>query len=261
MTLLIHELKRNMISFVVWTLAISLFIAMCIFMFPSMKDSMSDVSDMFSSMGSFTAAFGMDKINFGEFLGYYGIECGNILGMGGALFASILGINSLAKEESEHTADFLFTHPISRLSAITQKLLAVFIQVFLLNAFTLLVCFLSTLAIGESPDWSNFLLLNLGYFIMQIEIAAICFAISSFLNSNGMAIGLAIAVVAYFINILANISDKAKFLKYLSPFAYTESADIITNNSLDIKLILIGIGISVISVVIAFLKYTTKDLK
>ena len=50
---------------------------------------MDSVSDMFSSMGSFTAAFGMDKISFGNVMGFYGIECGNILGLGGAFFAGL----------------------------------------------------------------------------------------------------------------------------------------------------------------------------
>lgn len=261
MTLLKHEIKRNMTSLIIWTLAISLFVVMCVFMYPSMKDSMKDVSKMFSSMGSFTAAFGMDRLNFGEFLGYYGIECGNILGMGGVMFAAIFGINSLAKEEANHTADFLFTHPISRVSAIAEKLLAVFIEIIILNVFTLLLSYLSTLAIGESCDWGNFLLIHLSYFIMQIEISSVCFAISSFISFNGMGIGLAIAVVAYFINILANITDRAKFLKYFTPFAYTESADIVNNNSLDIKYVSIGLGVSVVSIVVAFIRYSKKDFK
>ncbi len=56
----------------------------CIFLFPEMKGEMDEVSQMFASMGSFTAAFGMDRLNFGELSGFYAIECGNIMGLGGA---------------------------------------------------------------------------------------------------------------------------------------------------------------------------------
>jgi ABC-2 type transport system permease protein len=52
-------------------------------------------------------SFGMDKLNFGEFMGYFGIECGNVLGLGGALFAALAGISALAKEEKDRTAEFL----------------------------------------------------------------------------------------------------------------------------------------------------------
>ena len=37
--------------------------AMCVLMYPDMKSQMSDVSEMFSSMGNFTQAFGMDQLN------------------------------------------------------------------------------------------------------------------------------------------------------------------------------------------------------
>lgn len=75
---------------------------------------MEGVSEMFASMGSFTAAFGMDRISFGTLIGFYAVECGNILGIGGAFFAAMIAINALAKEEKERTAEFLLTQPVSR---------------------------------------------------------------------------------------------------------------------------------------------------
>ena len=46
------------------------------------------MNEMFSSMGAFSSAFGMDRLNFGTLIGFYATECGNILGLGGAFFAS-----------------------------------------------------------------------------------------------------------------------------------------------------------------------------
>ena len=42
-----------------------------------MEGQMNEISGMFADMGSFSAAFGMDRINFGEFAGFFGVECGN----------------------------------------------------------------------------------------------------------------------------------------------------------------------------------------
>lgn len=78
------------------------------------EGEMEDMNEMFSSMGAFSSAFGMDRLNFGTLIGFYATECGNILGLGGAFFASLIAVSSLAKEEKEHTAEFLFAHPISR---------------------------------------------------------------------------------------------------------------------------------------------------
>jgi ABC-2 type transport system permease protein len=89
-------------------------LAITIIIYPEMAAAMDEFSEMFSNMGSFSEAFSMDQLNFGEFMGYFGTECGNVLGLGGAFFAALAGILSLAKEEKDHTAEFLFTHPVSR---------------------------------------------------------------------------------------------------------------------------------------------------
>ena len=108
-----------------------------------MKDQMDSVSAVFSSMGAFTKAFGMETLNFGTLTGFYGIECGNILGIGGALFAALLGISALAREEKDGTAELLLTHPLSRAEIVTEKLVAILVQIVAMN----IVVFL--LAIGS----------------------------------------------------------------------------------------------------------------
>lgn len=80
--------------------------------------------DLFDCMGSFTAAFGMDRLGFGTLVGFYAIECGNILGLGGAFFASLCAVNMLSKEERDRTAEFLLSHPVSRRRVVTEKLAA-----------------------------------------------------------------------------------------------------------------------------------------
>ena len=108
MTLLNFEMKRNRIALAVWTAAIALLLTICLLIFPDMKDQVNELNAAFSSMGGFTEAFGMDRLNFGELMGFYGLECGNILGIGGAFFAAYLGITALADEEKNHTAEYLF---------------------------------------------------------------------------------------------------------------------------------------------------------
>ena len=133
MTLVKHELRQGKTSFLIWTVAIGFLLATCIFLFPEMKGQMDAVNDMFASMGSFTEAFGMDRLNFGTLIGFYAVECGNILGLGGAFYASLCGVGILSKEEKDKTAEFLLTHPVSRKSVITEKLIAVLIQITAMN--------------------------------------------------------------------------------------------------------------------------------
>lgn len=260
MTMIRHELKQNRISLIVWTAAIGLLFAVCIFIFPEMKDEMDGVSDMFASMGSFTQAFGMDKVSFGTLTGFYAVECGNILGLGGAFFAALCGISVLAKEEKEHTAEFLLTHPVSRVRIVTDKLVAAVLQVIILNAVVYVLSMGAIVWIGEEIPWEELSLLHLAYLLLQIEIIGICFGISAFLRHGSMGIGLGVAAVMYFLNLIVNISDSAEFLRYITPFAYAEGTEIVTNVSLDAELVLLGLAYGTAGIAAAYAKYCGKDI-
>lgn len=260
MTVFKHELKRGKLSLIIWTAIISFMLAVCVLIYPQMGDQINEMSDMFADMGSFSDAFGLDQLNFGEFIGYFAIECGNVLGMGGAFFAAFLGISSLYKEEKDGTAEFLLTHPISRKRIVTEKLLSVFAQIVIMNLATAAVTVLSMLAVGVKANAGTITLLFVSYFVMQIEIAAITFAVSAFIRRAGLGIGLGLAAVFYFINIMAGLTEKAEFLRYLTPFGYTNGADIVSEKMIDPVMLGIGIAVSIVSVAIAYYKYNRKDI-
>ena len=260
MTLVKHELRQGRRTLIIWTAAIGFLLAVCVFMFPEMKGEMDGVSEMFSSMGSFTEAFGMDRLNFGTLIGFYAVECGNILGLGGAFFTAFLAVGVLAKEEKDHTAEFLLTHPVSRRRIVTEKLAAVLLQIIILNAIIFGVSVISVAMIGEEISWKEIVMLHLAYFLLQAELAGICFGISAFLRRGSLGIGLGIAAMMYFLNLIANISEDAKFLKYITPFGYTEGADIVTNASLDVALVLPGMLYMIIGIAAAYWEYGKKDI-
>ena len=260
MTVFKHELRQGRSALIIWTAAISFMLGICIVIYPEMSTQMGDISAMFADMGSFSQAFGMDRINFGEFLGFFGVECGNVLGLGGAFFAALLGISALAKEEKEHTAEFLLTHPVSRTRVITEKLCAVIVQIVIMNLAVIAVTALSVLIIGEEADIKTFALLFLSFFLMQLEVAAVTFGISAFLRRGSLGIGLGLAAVFYFMNIVANLIDETKFLKYITPFGYTESADIIADGALNGGYLAVGMAIAALGIILAFWKYGRKDI-
>lgn len=260
MTLIKHELKQGWKSLSIWTGAIGFFIIVCVLMYPEMKGEMENVNDMFASMGAFTEAFGMDRLNFGTLIGFYGIECGNILGIGGAFFAALIGVSALAKEEKDRTAEFLLAHPISRMHLVTSKLISVFLQLVVLNVITYILSIASIAMIGEDIPWKELSLLHLAYFLVQVELAGICFGISAFLRRGGMGLGIGIASMMYFLNIVANISDSAEFLKYVTPFGFADSADIIENGNLEAGMIAMGISVAIICVALAYWNYQKKDI-
>lgn len=255
-----QEMKQNNKTLLIWTLAVSLMSFICLLMFSEMKDMVGEMDEMFASMGNFTKAFGMDQMSMGTITGFYGIECGNILGLGGAFLSSLLAINMLSKEEGSRTAEFLLTHPISRVRVITEKLLSIITQLAIFNIVFFLFSCLGIAILGEEVEWGKFILYHVANYILQLEIAFICYGISAFIRRGSLGIGLGLAAMFYFLNIISNISDKAKVVKYITPFSYTEASDILTTGKLDSKYLIVGIFFGVIGVVIAYIQYNRKDI-
>lgn len=260
MTLVWHELRQGRLAFWIWTASIGFFLMICVFMFPEMKDQMEGVSEMFASMGSFTEAFGMDRLSFGTLLGFYSVECGNILGLGGAFYAAFCAVGMLSKEEKDHTAEFLLTHPISRRQVVTEKLIAIVLQIVAMNLIIFALSVFSIAMVGEDIPWKELNLIHLAYFLLQLELAGICFGVSAFLRKGGMGIGLGLAILMYFLNLIANISDSAEFLKFITPFGYCEGADIVADGCLNGAYVAIGLALGAAGILLAYLQYTRKDI-
>ena len=260
MTVFFHELKRNRLAFLIWCGAIAFMLTVCVFIYPEMSSEMEEIGDMFADMGAFSEAFGMDQLNFGEFMGYFGVECGNTLGIGGALFAAILGISALAKEQKDGTAEFLLTHPLSRERIVFEKLLAILSQLLVLDVVVAVCCSLSSLIISAEVKWPELLLLFLAHLILQIQIALMTLGLSAFLKGNGLGVGLGRALLLYFLNILANLTEQLEFLKFLTPFSYADGAFIIKECGIEIRYLLPGLLFALAGAAVAFIKYRSKDI-
>ncbi|NLW52166.1 MAG: ABC transporter permease subunit [Tissierellia bacterium] len=256
-----HELRISKKSFMIWAIILSAFILLMMVMYPQMQTDMKNLSDSFSNMGAFTKAFSLDKLDFSTSIGFYAIEAGNILLIGTSLFAALIAIQVLSKEEGNETAEFLYSHPISRKKVYLEKVLAIFAQILLLHIILFLVGILSFKVIGESVDFEKLSLLHLTAFIMNIQIASICIMVSAFSGTNSFGLGLGIALILYFLNIAINITDILEPARWLTPFAYTEAATIINDGSIELALIGVGMLISLISLIIGLIVYDRKDLR
>ena len=232
MTVLRKELRTNAAGFLVWTAVIGGLMAVCVALFPSMSDSMGDVSELFAGMGDFSAAFGLDSLQFGTIMGFYGTECGNVLGLGGAFFAALTAMGMLAGEEGGHTAEFLLTHPVSRLRVAGEKLAAVMLLTAALN----LLCFacgaVGILAIGETADWGDLLRYHGALLLMHLETGCLCFGLSAALRRSSAGLAMGLAVGLYFLGLLINLDAGLDALRYVTPYYYADAARIFAGESL-----------------------------
>ncbi len=260
MTILRHELRQGRTALLVWTAAIAAFMATCILIYPDMAEEMGDMGELFANLGAFSAAFGMDQLSYGTLTGYFSIECGNVLGLGGGLFAGLMGIKALCGEEQGGTAEFLLTHPISRRRVVGEKLGAVALQLVFLNAVTVGVSALCIRSIGEEADVKVLGLMFLAYFLLQLELCAVTFGLSACLRRGGMGVGLGIAIGMYFLNLVGNLTEKAEFLKYFTPYSYTDGAYIAEHTALPGEYLAVGAVLAAAGVALAFWRYGRKDI-
>ncbi|MCI6955730.1 MAG: ABC transporter permease subunit [Candidatus Faecousia sp.] len=261
MTILRHELRQGWKGLAIWTGCIGFFVVICVLMYPQMEQQMSEVNAMFASMGAFTAAFGMDRLNFGTLTGFYAVECGNILGIGGALYAAMTGAGILSKEEQTGTAEFLLTHPVTRCDVTAGKLAALMLQILILNVLVYGMAIACVTAIGDAIPWKELTLLHLAYLLVQVELGGICFGISAFCRRGSLGVGMGLAIGMYFVNILANITEEAEFLKYITPYGYAEGADILAEEKLNAVYVLIGLALCAAGILTAFWQYRRKDIR
>lgn len=261
MTVFKHEWRQGFKSWLIWTLSIGALVVLINLIWPDMAESAQGWSQMFRNLGMFGDAFGLDQLDLGEFLDFYGLEVNNILGIGAALYAAITGINSLASEEGRHTAEFLFSHPVSRLRITLQKLLAVLTQVTALHAVVLVLSYLSIQVINEAVDLRLYLLFHIALWLMTVQIALLCFAVSSLLTQENIGLGIGAALLLYFFNLLANISEQLEMLKYLTPFAYADPTAVLAEGTLDLAVFLPQLAVCIGLAAAGLAIYSKRDLR
>ena len=191
-------------------------------------------------------------------MGFYGLECGNILGIGGAFFAAYIGITALADEEKNHTAEYLFTHPVSRSRIVFEKLLRILLQILILNAVCILTALIVTAAIVEKFQMNRVSSASPGLSSASDRNSCCLFLYFCILRKSGIGIGLGLAAVLYFLNIIANITEDAEWLKYITPFGYAEAADILTNAEISPAPAAVGCAVTAAGIAAAFFKYCRK---
>jgi len=264
MAIFIREWKRNRKALIIWSLTIFLLIILVMSVYPSFAEN-ADVMEEFLKAypEGFLEAFGLDKVSMVTILGYFSTEAYAFLTLFGSIYAMILSASLISKEENEKTIEFLLAKPVTRIEILINKLGILILNLFLftlINSITIYMAF-ETFKI-EDYNKSILFLLLLAPFLLYLAFASIGFLFSVFIKKTKTVYSLAIGLVlaAYFLDIIANVSDKLSFLKYFSPFNYVDSAEIIVNEQLAISNIIIMLLISFICVSLSFYIYIKKDI-
>lgn len=260
MVLFKNEMKMNLKTLFIWTGCIAFLCVGCLFLYESLEDSLQDIADSYANMGAMSTAMGLDKMSLATMEGYYATEIAMMFHLGAALFAAILGTGMLSKEEGGHTAEFLNTLPVGRMEVYIKKYAALVCNILLFNVINVLLSYGSLIILKDTFGAKEFFLYHTAAFIMQLEIATVCYMISAFTKRTYLGIGLGMAAMLFAVDMMCRIIPALENAKYITPFYYCNATDIFTEGKLDGVLVGIGVAVLAVSFIVGGKHYCDKDL-
>lgn len=263
------EFKRNLKSCLIWSAICSALIILFMSMFPSMKSSgMQDI--IFSKIDALPSgmleAFNISMINFSNLNDYLGYAIQYIF-MAGAVYAALLGVSSLIKEETDGTIEFLYSKPVKRSSILFSKLLAIALIyclfVVIVGIFTICI---SIIVKPEDISVLNMIMdikiIFIGMIILGYVFMAIGLLLSVIIKSSKQGTSLSIGVffITYFLGITGKIKEEVKVLKLLSPFDYFLPSKLL-KDGLNITYTIVSVIVIIVLIFLSNFIYKRKDMK
>lgn len=260
MKLFRQECRMNRRSLLIWSLCVGLICFGCLLMYDSMGDTMEEMSGMFAQMGAFSEALGMDKVNIGTLEGFYAVEIAIIFSLGGAMFAAMTGAGMAAKEEEGHTAEFLNTLPLSRTRILLEKYAAMTALLLAFQIICILFVLLGFACMGGSPAAAPFIRYHIACFLMQLELASICFLASAAVRRKPTGAALGLTVLLYMADLLCRVVPALEKVKYVTPFYFANAADIFSEGSIHAGMLAISVLVIVFTLISALAIYNKRDI-
>lgn len=262
------EIKNTWKSSFIWTISLCGIIFLLLAFFPSMQtESMKELAGakMEGIDPSLLEALGLTELtDFTVITNYFGYVL-QYLTLAIMIFVTHSAVNSLVKEETDGTIEFLYSKSVSRSAILVQKSVA-----HIVSFFFILVClFASTLAgyllfsdfsfvesLGEAAIFYSSILF-IGLMFMAIGIL-----LSTVLKSSKGSSGIVVAIVfgTFILGIMSVLIDNLSFLYYLSPMDWIKTQKLMMEG-INIKEWIVGISVIIICFTASHEIYKRKDLR
>ena len=107
----------------------------------------------------------------------------------------------------------------------------------------------------------NIKVVFIGILLLGLIFISLGTLISSIVKSDKGAIPISIGIffVSYFLGIIGKLKDSFNWLKYFSPFDYYDPSEIL-KDGFEVKFIIIGICVIIISIISSYFIYGKKDM-
>jgi len=262
-TIYLHEFRTRLRSVIVWSLSLAVMIFIFYSIFPAFSSQAAAINDALSKFPpALLAAFGMGQVDMSSVLGFYSFIF---------LFAQVClaiqagnyGFGLVSVEETELTADFLVSKPVSRMQIMDSKLLAAFTSLTITNLVVWASTFISIHLFKGSRtyDLNALLLLLASIVIFQLFFLSLGLVISLLVRRvrsvtpYSLALGFGMYLLAAFSG-LEGVSN----LELITAFKHFDPNYIIQHQAYDTPLVLLNAAVTVVCLVAAYLLYVRRDI-
>lgn len=232
MNVFLREMKSHRWGLLFWSLGIVMLVYSGMAKYAAYEAAGQSVVDILDQLPEgIRVVFGLSGFDLGTAAGFYGVLF-LYLAVMAAVHAVLLGAQLVAKEERDHTSEFLFAKPASRGRVLTGKFLAGLVNVAVFNLVTLAssLYFVDFFGKGESFT-QDMLTMTAGLFLLQMIFFSIGAAVAGISRKpkSAASVATSIMLLTFLLYYLVNIDENLGFLEYLTPFKYFDAAALMTD--------------------------------
>ena len=208
------------------------------------------------------AAFGMDNMDLATVLGFFSFIF-LFVQLCLAVQASNYGFGLVSIEESELTADFLLSKPVSRGQVLTSKLLAALTALTITNLVVWVSSFAAIELFRDQRDYAlgMLLLLLLSIVIFQLFFLSVGLVISLLVKRvrsvtpYALGLGFGAYVLSAFSGVFGDVA-----LELLTPFKHLDAAAIIKHGAYNTPLVLLNVAVTLVALAASYVLYIRRDI-
>lgn len=262
MNMYLHELKSMRKSMLIWAFSM---IAIAVLYFSLYSGMVKDINDFKNLLAGYPASIrallGISLDSIASVLGFYSMIFSFVV-LCGAIQSMNYGLSTLSKEIRERTADFLLVKPVSRVSIVTSKLLAM-LTVLIATDVLYYAGALITASLIKTGGFNVrlFFLISLTLLFIQLIFFSLGVFISMFFKKLKTLLPVSLGVVfGLYILGAVLVTDSNDMARFISPFQYFPVPYIIKNAGYETPYLITGAVIVALCIAASYIIYTKKDI-
>jgi ABC-2 type transport system permease protein len=262
-TIYLYELRSRLKSVITWSIALVAIILIFFSIFPGFADQAALLNETMSKFPpALLAAFGLNQVDLSSVLGFFSfIFLFTQLCI--AIQAGNYGFGLVSIEETDLTADFLVSKPVSRAQILNSKLLAAITSL----VITDVVVWVSSIAAfmlfnADRPyDTHTLILLLLSLLVFQLFFLSLGLVISLLVKRvrsvTPYALGLGFGM--YVLSAFSGL-EGVSVLETITAFKHFDPNYIIQHVAYNTPLVLLDVAVIIVSLAVSYWLYLRRDI-